>query len=410
VVEGRDTQVPMKSGLLAFFWIAGCIVASQSTGLAQSPVWTQEVLPDLPRSAPGISPGLLDGGRAGVAFLNRDQLMVYAVQSTGQLSSRRSPEISSAFQLRLSLLDAKSGEVGLTKNWGTRRNDSAVQMTTGGVLVKTGAIMKLYSTDFSKARDLPLVLDPNGIYYTSVSASGATVAVSRDFGKEKNWISHIDVLDAKTLKIRASWDQYPAILHLLMSDEKFITKDPFRRIVYLNRFANPAQSKAIPIAGPLKQDCPRGVGWGMVSDESIIMWDCNEVLLLNAGRVSSLLETLDGDSSERAASAQCGTYIPSMFNRTAVASDTRLAALSLPAVKVKKHLLTEPTVCLTGLQIAVYDLSRKQRVFTVNVAPLPQNDYDIALSPDGSKLAVLNDRRVSVYSVPVPTLNGGVAH
>jgi hypothetical protein len=36
----------------------------------------------------------------------------------------------------------------------------------------------------------------------------------------------------------------------------------------------------------------------------------------------------------------------------------------------------------------------------VDVAPLPRNDYDFALSPDGAKLAVLNDRTVSVYSVP----------
>jgi len=88
----------------------------------------------------------------------------------------------------------------------------------------------------------------------------------------------------------------------------------------------------------------------------------------------------------------------------------QLYPLSLPAIDIKKHLLTEPSVCLTGLQVAVYDLSRKQRVFTVDVDPFPKNDYDFALSPNGSKLAVLNDRRVSVYSVPVPASNGSTAH
>src|SRR5215469_10200822 len=65
--------------------------------------------------APGIAPSLYDGSRAGVTFLNRDQLMVYAVEPTGHLSSRRGPEISSAFQLRLSLLDAKSEHVAATQ-------------------------------------------------------------------------------------------------------------------------------------------------------------------------------------------------------------------------------------------------------------------------------------------------------
>jgi hypothetical protein len=32
---------------------------------------------------------------------------------------------------------------------------------------------------------------------------------------------------------------------------------------------------------------------------------------------------------------------------------------------------------------------------------LPRNNGDFSLSPDGSKLAVLNDSRISVYSVPV---------
>jgi hypothetical protein len=149
----------------------------------------------------------------------------------------------------------------------------------------------------------------------------------------------------------------------------------------------------------------------MVSDESIVLEGCNKLLLLNPSGVSSALDAFADNASASPASAQCGTYIPSMFNKMAmVASDAPLVALSLPAIKVTKHLLTEPSVCLTGLQVAVYDLDRKQRVFTVDVDPLPKNDYDLALSPDGSKLAVLNDRRASVYSVPVPASNGGAAH
>jgi hypothetical protein len=390
-------------GLLACFWTAGCILAAQPTSLAQSPIWSQEVLPDLGRTRPGTSPHLLDGSNAaGVALLNA-QLIMYFVEPTERLSSRKSPEISSAFQLRVFLLDTKSGKQILTRDWGTRRHDSAVQITSGGVLVKTGAIVKLYSTDFAQSRDLPLALDPNGSYFTSVSASGKTIAISHYFKKEKNWISHIDVLDASSLKIRASWDQDPPIFYLSMSDERFITINPFRRIVSLTQFGNTSQSKAVPTAGALGRGCPPGgIGVKMVSDESIVLEGCNKVLLLNPSGVSSALDAFADNASAGPASSQCGTYIPSMFNKMAmVASGAPFVALSLPAIKVKKHLLTEPSVCLTGLQVAVYDLTLKQRVFTVNVDPLPKNDYDFALSPDGSKLVILNDRNVSVYSVPV---------
>jgi hypothetical protein len=403
---------PKMLRLLASFWITGCIFAAQPTSLAQSPSWSQEVLPDLSRMSPGLPASLLDGSRAGAAFLNTGQLMIYTVEPTGHLSSRRSPEISSAFQLRLSLLDAKSGEIALTKDWGTRRHDSAVQITSGGVLVQTGGIVKLYSTDFTQSRDLPLALDPNGSYFTSVSASGKTIAISHYFKNERKWISHIDVLDASSLKIRASWDQDPPIFYLSMSDQRFITTDPFHNIVFLTKFGNTSQSKAVPNVGALRQGCPAGgIGATMVSGESIVLRGCKDVFLLNPSGVSSALHAFADNASAGPASSQCGTYIPSMFNKMAkVASGAPFVALSLPAIKIKKHLLTEPSVCLTGLQVAVYDLSRKQRVFTVNVDPLPKNDYDFGLSPDGSKLAILNDRNISVYSVPVPASNDGAAH
>jgi hypothetical protein len=55
-----------------------------------------------------------------------------------------------------------------------------------------------------------------------------------------------------------------------------------------------------------------------------------------------------------------------------------------------------------ALNIAVFDIARKTGVLKGKVDPLPRNDYDFALSPDGTKLAVLNDRVLSVYSIPAP--------
>ena len=404
MVEGRNTQVPMRStnilGLAVCLWTAGPICAAQSTPANQSPSWSQEIVPDLSRARPGVAPDLFgSSNRAGVAFLDDEQLIVYAVEPTGLFSSRQSPEISSAFRLRVSLLDAKSGKQVMTKDWGTRPHDSAVQITSGGVLVKTGAIVKLYSTDFAQSRELPFALDPNGSYFTSVSASGKTIAISHYLKRGHNWISHIDVLDANTLKIRASWDQDPPLFHLSMSDERFATTGIGNGIVSLTDFGSTGHSKVVSLVAALKQGCAAsGIGPKMVSDESIVFRDCKEVLLLNASGVSSALEAFDGNGSASAASAQCGIYMPAS-DRTAVASGAPLVAVSLPAIKVKKHLLTEPNVCLTGLQVAVYDLSRKRRVLTANIDPLPKNDFDFALSPDGSKLAVVNDHRVSLYSV-----------
>jgi len=91
-----------------------------------------------------------------------------------------------------------------------------------------------------------------------------------------------------------------------------------------------------------------------------------------------------------------------LAGKFAFSSNGRFVAFCLAQMEVKKHIFSESSVHTIGRNIAVYDLSAKKTVLTVSVAPLAKNDYDFALSPDGDKLAVLNDRRVSVYLVPVP--------
>lgn len=84
-----------------------------------------------------------------------------------------------------------------------------------------------------------------------------------------------------------------------------------------------------------------------------------------------------------------------------VSQDGRLVAISLAHLEIKKHIASKASMSITARRIGVYDVSVKKWALTVDVVPLPKNDYDFALSPDGSKLAILNDRKVSVYAVPM---------
>lgn len=376
---------------------AVALVAQPKPSGSDGPLWTEEIGQEL-------------SNYAGISFLNNDKLLAYEVERTGQLSSRESPEISSAFRLHVSLLDARSGKLILSRDWGTRLHSTEVQVTTGGVLLKTGAIIKLYSPDFAKARDLPLALDPNGSYFTSVSVSGQTIAVSHYFQKGHKYISHLDVLDANTLKIRRFWDQYPPIFRLSMSDERFVTVDT--GVVAVNEFGSTDWSKVLDV--PM-QRCPAGGSPPtMVSDQLVVLRGCQGVLLLSVAGMSSPLDAFNGRGTTAARGAPCLPYKVSA--KVAVASGgAQFVALTLPALKIKKPLLAESRTCLDGLDVAVYDLTLKRRVFTVSINPLPKNNYDFALSPDGSKLAVLNDRKVSVYLVTaqhaeaVDVKDGGVS-
>jgi len=303
-------------------------------------------------------------------------------------------------------LDARTGKLLLERDWGTRLHSTEVQVTEGGVLVKTGpgGIMRSYSPDFGQARDLPVAQDPKGDYVTSVSASGRSIAVSHYFEKDHNrhiFVSRIDVLDASSLKVRFSWDQYPPYFHLSMSDESFATEH--NGVVALRDFGSADRSKVLAAAqGELKEGCPAGsTGPKVVSDEAIVLRDCKEVLLLTTAGQSYSLDPFNGYGST-APEGPCRPYNSKVFAKVAVASDgARIVALTLPSIKVKKPLLAEARTCLDGLEVAVYDLVLKKRILRLDVDSLPKRNYELALSPDGSSLAVLNDRNVSVYSVSV---------
>jgi hypothetical protein len=121
----------------------------------------------------------------------------------------------------------------------------------------------------------------------------------------------------------------------------------------------------------------------MVTDSSFV-YGCKEFSFVSGGQVL-MKEFFDKGEHP----------VP---GKLAVTQDGRFVAISLQRIK-GGFLDTERHTA--AMHVTVYDLSLKKRALTVDIAPLPKNDYDFALSPDGSKLAILNDRKVSVCSVPV---------
>lgn len=241
----------------------------------------------------------------------------------------------------------------------------------------------MYSPDFTQVRDLPLALDVDGLFFTSVSASGKTIAVSRVIERGHDvFFSHFDMLDSGTLKIRSSWDISPALYsHFSISDDKI---SALYRNVVVAEFGN---SNWNTILDTSKSHClarEQDSGPTLVTDVSLVVRDCDDLLLWTPRQGFQTLGSIDGGTP----------------SKKAVAQDGRFVAVSVDTVEVKQHLLTEYSSRLSARHIAVYDLALRKLVLTVNIDPLPRNDYGFALSPDGDKLAILSDRKVSVYPVP----------
>jgi hypothetical protein len=160
----RDLWPPVPSQtalcLVLWIWVLGytCVAESIRAGCA-TPLWAAEVLEDLSGARNLPNPELIDKSRAGITFLDEEKLLVYEVDvNSGRLSSRDNPDVSSPYRLRAWVFDIHSGKVIVSKEWGTRVRGSAIQVTSGGVLVRTGELLRLYSRDFVHLRELALPL------------------------------------------------------------------------------------------------------------------------------------------------------------------------------------------------------------------------------------------------------------
>ena len=379
----------MKAGtLFAVLVLLGSLISPQlgpPTDIA--PLWSHEVIEDFGYNhdqhfRPDVR---LDNEGTGVVFLGEQELIVYALQPSGRLSSRVSHEISSGFRLRLHVLDAQTGKERLSKDVSVRSHGSAVQVTAGGILVNTGEVIKLFSADFSKVKNL--TSPTNGVegWLSNVSPTGTTILANR-FNVKTN-SSYLTVFDARTLEPKFSWNSPLLLNNCSISDRRIAALE--NGFVVRSDFGRTSWETIGKGAGICGGNVPI-----FYSDDALV-YGCTKLIAASVEGGTLMAEELPREVR--------------VLAKKAVAQKEQRVAVSLHTVEVKKHLLTEPSSRATAIHIAVYDLSQKKRILTVSVAPLPKNDYDFALSPDGSKLAVLNDRRASVYSVPVPASNGGAA-
>jgi hypothetical protein len=384
--------------------VASRLIANQTASSdSVAPLWTIVVLQqesnnfakrtaDAAMQIPRDSPG--------VAFLDNDRLIVYETGPTGKLSSRANPDISSAFRLHATVIDPASGRLMLTKDWGARPYGSSIQVTRSGILVRTGEVLRIVSRDFSEVQrwtypEIPNTSDSRHCdeRTISVSPTGETVMVSCYNFKLNS--AHLEVWDSNMSKAKYSWNetrQPDVFLHShSISDTGIAAMDLRQQNMIVTQFDSTVWKTLDVGTNQPESEIFCGNFPTLVTDSWLVNVCTNGFLLVSTDGHVLMTDPLD----------KMGSPTHSRNRNFAISQNGQLIAVSLDGMDVKKHLRSEDRVRRISTHLVLYDLHLRQRVLNVNITPLPERDYDFALSPDGSKLAVLNDRNVSVFSVPV---------
>ena len=348
------------------------------------PLWSTEALQEefTPIRNP-LAAMTIQRDRPGVVFLDENRIVVYEVDSTGKLSSRVSPEISSSFQLHASIFTSDAGLLVSTKDWPTRAHYSSLLATAGGLLVRTGDDLTLVSKSFVEIAKFTL---PNLDRCTlSVSATQRTI-LSNCLSNEQK-ISRFDVLDGSTLQLKYSWSEAPPLYQAYsVTDSGRVASDLAQRGLIFSKFASRRWDRIVKSTKTCRY-------LPIILADNWVFNLCQD--LSRQKHSTFTLSAVDGKVSmedQFDVGENCS-------NGPKISENGQVVALSLNTTKLKTRLFEESIEQHISTHIAVYKLPLKTRVLTINVFPLPKNNYDFSLSPDGSKLAVLNDSRVSVYSV-----------
>ncbi len=345
-----------------------------------SPLWSAEILQDLSASRTIASPQLLDNDRAGLTFVGNNRLLAYEVdRDLGQLSSRQSPDISSPFRLRAYVIDSATGKVLFTKEWGTRAHDSSIQAVSGGVLLRTGELLRLYRQDFSEIRRVVLPVHTDRCL-TSISSTRETIMVNC-FDQQKN-VSYFNVFDGSALKLEYSWAKSPPLYHSYsISDTAVVAATQTSDRIFTSSFAS---GRWKPIGPQFKDSC---VGVPTVLKDNVTFArTCAGFIAISENANVNLLykpEKNERDWRDKVSVSQAGN----------------LLAVSLDRIQGTDFWDTGKGIRLAAEVIHVLDVFANKPAFSIEIAPPPKNDYDFALSPDGFKIAILTDRRVSVCSI-----------
>lgn len=383
-------------------------------GAALLPVWRTDLRPTV-GSAPLPFVYLTSAGEAqtpGVVsslwFSNDDTVVATFVvgetKGKPQLSRRGNFDNTPPLRLRAIFLDASTGKITNAASWPTESRASRIIAAREGKMVTWGGSdLALYAPNLTLLKRL--TLPPIGLALWSARASPTGKNILLDSAKmsKGSWIW----VETDSLKIVSSWVDEPSGYRTI-SDQLIATSTCWSGYECRLRVPTLNGGSSCKETGPKCEPQVRIRGlsteWKTIAPGEPHTYPqfINEDMLFlflpgsNSGRLISTDGKLLFEEPKGIRSGGCWGIggLPSADGRRFVIPSCQVKGAN-PMFDIGGHIVLK--------QIVVYDVGPEIRPCVLDVkGPNIQNHMDFALSPDGSKLAVLSDEFVEVFRLPPP--------
>lgn len=347
---------------------------------------------DLRAAVGGVPLGLVVGRghetlsqpSASLRFLDNQVIVATFVTREGEssLSSRDASNASSPLRLRAVFLDAEAGKITATPAWPSEsRFAGIVSSHEGKFIAQTGNTLTLYSSDLKELKALKLPPTEEIGWGAHASPTGKHILFIASNLRTTSAVPWI-LIDSGSLQILRSWKEAQSGWVGVSDSDIAMTS-----CVWLYD------------CEPMVQVRGFDAGWKMLASASRHYKPrpefVNDDLLFLFGNPARLIRT-NGTTlfAEEVSSERCwwGGVYPSAGGQRFV----------VPSCKSKGRVGSLDLGGRDELQaILVYDAPFHGKSYVLNIKEPKIKDFTLlALSPDGSKLAVLNGESVWVFRLP----------
>ena len=285
-------------------------------------------------------------------------------------------------------LDAQTGKVQGTKEWSVPRpRGGIIPAGDGGFVVLTPAMIALYSPSRELLKDFKLSSEQQShLWNFHASSTGKSILVEYHYPEATyQW------LDSDTLQpLDARWSQSLPVLSI--SDDKEIAS--FRDTYVKAQGINVFEALIQPRSGAQRTLCRVIDGQGdscgnpeFLSNDLLALWMSHELRVVPKAGGDALLK----------ASFRDDEWLGSIFYPSA---DGRRFALTVSAHKGGSAFF-DVSYNSVLKRVLVYDVSGRNLVYNLDAKKSKIKTFSgLALSPDGSLMAILVDGVVEVYKLP----------